>query len=358
MQHVHLKLAKLLLPAALGAGIVHPVIAQTRVTFEGLIDAYGGSMRSSGDLAQTDKISGGGMSTSYIGLKGSEDLGSGMQANFAVASFFRPTIGESGRFPGDTLFSRAANVGLSGAIGAVSLGRSVAPNTQAIVRFNPYGNSPVFSPLGLHLNVPLFNASGWTNSLAGDTGWSNQIRYTALPIAGLIVNLHYQFGETSGHTGKNNVGANLFYLNGPLSLTAFLHKVEVNNPLDTPVGIVKSVAGLKATRQSAWFIGASYDFKRAKLFATYDQTSHDIDLHDKTYSIGATVAAGSGEVMAAWAQTRRGGTGIADRERDTASLGYSYKLSRRTDLYSVIMNDRISNFESGNSIGAGIRHSF
>jgi predicted porin len=332
-------------------------MAQTSVTVEGVIDTFIGSMRSSGDVARTVKIDGSGMTTSWIGFKGSEDLGGGMQANFALAAYFRPDSGDSGRFPGDPMFSRAANVGLSGRFGAVSLGRAAAPTTLSVLRFNPFGNAPTFSPLALHLNIPLLNASRWGNSLAGDTGWSNQIRYSTPPVKDVTVNLHYQFGEAASDS-KKNVGASLSYMGNPLSLTAFIHRVKVNNPLDAPDGIVKSASGLRASRQTAWFIGAGYDFKSVKLFATHDQTTHDIDLHDRTHSIGITVPSGKDEFMAAWAQTRREGTGIPDQRRDTMAVGYSHKPSKRTSLYLVVMHDRISTFDSGSSIGAGIQHRF
>lgn len=357
MQRLYLDSAKLLLAAIVSTFLAHPALAQTAVIVEGVIDAFIGSMRSSGDVARTTKIDSSGMTTSWIGVKGSEDIGSGMQANFALAAYFRPDSGEAGRFPGDPLFSRAANVGLSGRFGAVSLGRAAAPNTLSILRFNPFGNAPTFSPLALHLNIPLLNASRWGNSLAGDTGWSNQIRYTTPAVNDLTATLHYQFGEAAGND-KGNVGADLLYMGSPLSLTAFFHQVEVNNPLNMPVGVVKSVAGLRATRQSAWFIGASYDFTSAKLFGTYDQTAHDIDLHDKTYSIGVTVPVGKDEFMAAWAKTRRDGTRIPDQQRNTMTIGYSYKPSKRTYLYIVAMHDKISTFESGSSIAAGIQQRF
>lgn len=357
MRRVFMKPASLLCAAVLSNLLSDVAMAQTTVTIEGVIDTFVGSMRSSGDVARTRKVDGSGMATSWIGFKGSEELGNGLQANFALAAFFRPDSGESGRFPGDTLFSRAANVGLSGRFGAVSLGRGQAPNTLPILRFNPFGNAPTFSPLALHLTTPLLNASRWGSSLAGDTGWSNQIKYTTPTVKDVTVNLHYQFGEVAG-SNKGNVGIDVLYMGTPLALTAFVHQVEVNNPLDLPGGAVKSVSGLRAMRQTAWFVGASYDFKSVKLFATYDQTAHDIDLHDKTHSISITAPAGKDEFMAAWAQTRRDGAGIPDQQRDTVSLGYWHKPSKRTNFYLVVMHDKISSFERGRSLAAGVLHRF
>jgi predicted porin len=308
-------------------------------------------------------VNSGGLTTSWIGFKGSEDLGNGLKANFLLTSFLQTDTGVQGRFPGDTLFSRDANVGLSGNFGALTLGRELAPQFLPTILFNPFGDSYQFSPLLQHLNVPVLNAdfsTRWANTMASDTGWSNSIRYVTPSFGGLTANLHYQFGEVAGDNGKNNVGMNLLYFNGPLSLTAFYHRVKVNNPLAAPVGIVQvSPTGVNAARQTAWYLGGAYDLKVAKLFATYDRTKHDIDQEDKTWSLGTSVPAGNGKILAAWAQTKRTGAAVgADQKRDTASVGYDYDLSKRTDLYAILMSDKIRSLDRGNSFGVGIRHRF
>jgi predicted porin len=261
------------------------------------------------------------------------------------------------------MFSRDAVVGLSGGFGSISLGRELAPQFLPTILFNPFGDSYVFSPLLLQMNVP---NTGWTNAVASDTGWSNSIRYTTPSIGGLTANLHYQLGERAGDNSKKNLGANVLYLGGPLALTAFYHKVEINNPIDAPLNNVQPAfgpalpGGQTAAEQKAWMLGGAYDLKVAKLFATYGQARHDIDLKDKTASIGATVPLGSGKVLASFAQTRRSGaTSVgAAQKRNTASIGYDYDLSKRTDLYAIYMNDKITDLSRGNSFGAGIRHRF
>ncbi|MDP5008821.1 MAG: porin, partial [Glaciimonas sp.] len=199
----------------------------------------------------------------------------------------------------------------------VSLGRNLAPNFLPSILFNPFGDSFQFSPLILQMDVPWFNASGWTNTTAGDTGWSNEIIYTTPVFGGLKANLHYQFGEQAGKTGKNNIGGNVLYFNGPLALTAFYQKVKVNNPLDIPVGNVQPggniplPSGQFAESQSAWFVGGSYDLTLAKLFATYQQTKHsDISFKDKTLQLGASIPVGNGAILASWARTNRSGDAV------------------------------------------------
>lgn len=350
MQQKSFKLKKLLLSAVLGAAFAAPAVAQTNVTVSGLVDVYAGSMRDAGDTGRTAGVNSGGMTTSWFGFKGTEDLGGGLKAHFLLTSFFQADTGVQGRgFDGDTMWSRDANVGLSGSFGTVSVGRELAPHFLPTILFNPFGDSYTFAPLILHADVP---TSSWRSSIAADTGWSNSIRYITPDFGGLKANLHYQFGEIAGSTGTNNIGANLLYFRGPLALTAFYHNVEVGNPLP---GFLGAPGG--ATNQKAWMIGGSYDFSAAKLFATYGQTRHNIDLDDKTLSLGASVPFGQGKFLASWAQTKRTNLGV-DAKRNTAAFGYDYNLSKRTDLYAVLMHDRVTDLDSGNSFGLGLRHRF
>ncbi len=353
MHHARPRVKKLLLATALASAFAAPALAQTNVTVSGIVDAFAGSMRMAGDPGSAAVVGSGGMTTSWFGFKGSEDLGNGLKANFALTSFFQADTGTQGRFFGDTLFSRDANIGLSGNFGTITLGRGLAPNFLPSILFNPFGDSFTFAPLILHMDVPLMfrpgNTSGLPSTIAADTGWSNEIIYTTPNFGGLSANLHYQFGEQAGDNSKNNVGGNLLYFNGPLSLTAFYENAQLTNPQPA-----------LQNRSKTWFVGGGYDFNVAKLFATYQKTSVDTVNQDfKTWSLGASAPVGAGKVLAAWAQTKADnvvpGTSAT---RNTASLGYDYNLSKRTDVYAIYMNDRVTSLSSGNSFGVGIRHKF
>ena len=357
-------LVKLLMSTAIAAAFASPAFAQTSVNVEGIYDVYVGSMKNSGDTGRATKLDSGGMSTSYLGFKGAEDLGGGMKATFTLGAFFRGDTGASGRFNGDTFFARDANVGLTGNFGAVTLGRSISPVTLPVFLFNPVGDSFSFSPLVLHNAV---STNAWTNTFAGDTGWSNAIRYTTPSFGGLTGNVYYQLGEQVGGGGKNNIGGNVLYFNGPLSLTVAYHDVEVNNPTDTTAAgpsIVKSIpvtatTNLTATEQKLWLVGAAYDFNVVKVFATYDQARHDTDLRDKTGTLGLSIpTGGAGKILGAVAQTRRTSGSFDERRRTTYSVGYDYSLSKRTELYAFLLNDKVTSFENEQSLALGVRHRF
>lgn len=202
--------------------------AQSSVQLTGVVDLYAGSLKFAGDAAKRNVVDSGGLTTSWIGFQGTEDLGGGLKAGFNLGAFMRADTGTPGRFTNDPFFSRDANVSLMGGFGTVALGRGKAPNFLPTIVSNPLGDSFVFAPLVLHANVPLFNASGWGSSAgkalgrttASDTGWSNQITYTTPSLGGLKANLHYQFGEQTGaNDSKKNIGLNALYFAGPLALT-------------------------------------------------------------------------------------------------------------------------------------------
>jgi predicted porin len=337
-------LATCLAASALGAH------AQSTVQVTGLADVYVGSKRMAGDTVSKNVADSGGMTTSWWGMMGSEDLGDGLKASFALTAFFRMDTGDSGRFTGDTQFSRDANVSLSGSFGTVNLGRGKAPNFLPTIAFNPIGDSFTFSPLVLHADVPLFNVTNWKSTVPSDTGWSNQITYTTPDMAGLKANIHYQLGEIATDNGKNNLGLNLMYFSGPLGLTAYWERDQVTNP--TPA--LLTAGGLT---RSVWMVGGSYDATVVKGFMTYGKSSSDnatVFADRTTLSLGLSAPVGSGKVLAAYAKTDvdNGNT------RDTFTVGYDYNLSKRTDLYAMLMSDKITTFESGTSLGLGVRHRF
>ena len=315
---------KLLALAALAA-CAAGAHAQSSVTATGLVDMYVGSMKAPGDDGRTNVVGSGGMTTSWFGFTGSEDLGGGLKANFQLTSFIQVDAGTQGRFPGDTFFSRDANVSLSGGFGSVLLGRWMAPNFLPSVIGNPLGDSFEFSPLILHKNVPLFNASNWKATTPSDTGWSNQIVYSTPNIGGFKANLQYQFGEQPGDNGKKN-----------------------SNP-----AVPNTYLG---TTKKDWMLAAAYDFKAVKPYLSYGQTKADNSPDKaKTLQLGASAPLGGGSLLASWAKTELSASNL---DRKTFTVGYDYYLSKRTDVYAMFMNDRITSQPTGNSFGVGIRHRF
>ncbi len=67
---------------------------------------------------------------------------------------------------------------------------------------------------------------------------------------------------------------------------------------------------------------------------------------------------GAGRFIASWARTERSQAGTTNRERTTLAAGYLHSLSKRTDVYAVVMNDRATGLRSGTGYALGMRHHF
>lgn len=333
--------------------------AQSNVQLSGLVDMYAGSMKKAGDAQRVSALNSGGLTTSWWGMSGTEDLGNGLKAGFNIGAFFTADNGSMGRHGGDNFFARDANVSLSGSFGTLKLGRSMAPNFLPTILFNPYGDSFTISPLVLHANM-----SSSLNTTASDTGWSNQITYSTANYAGFSANLHYAFGESATQEGANNFGANLMYNNGPLALTAFYEQADV-------LGSPKAPTITSGESKENWMLGARYDFGAAKLYATYGQSEQKAafvkSLDQDTFSLGLDVpVTKAGTLKFAVAHSKRDfvAATTADTKRTTATVGYDHFLSKRTDVYSAVMYDRDNQYkgtaspEKGTSVAVGIRHRF
>lgn len=324
--------------------------AQSTVQISGLVDVYAGSMRLAGSPDRTNSVGSGGMTTSWLGFFGKEDLGGGLKAEFALSSFLRADVGTLGRYNGDPAFSRDANVALSGGFGTLRLGRSMAPNFLPTILSNPYGDSFVVSPLVVHANIA--NAPYWgiaNLTTPSDTGWSNQVTYSTPSFGGLKANLHYQFGEQAGDSGKRNAGVNALYFGGPLTLVGFYENAKISNPV--------TLAPMDT--KTNWMVGGNYDFSVVKAYATYGEAKvNATDFEARTISLGLDlpVLNKAGAVKAAVARTKVEGT--LDATRTTASLGYDHFLSKRTDVYGVVMHDKITDLRSGTTVVLGMRHRF
>ena len=69
-------------------------------------------------------------------------------------------------------------------------------------------------------------------------------------------------------------------------------------------------------------------------------------------------AGGAGRVMLTYVQTTKSETTLADVKRRTVGLGYDHTLSKRTDLYTVLLSDRLTGVSTGTTLVAGVRHRF
>lgn len=331
-------LIALSIAGVLTSGVAHAQTQASSVQLYGVVGLYLGKIQRSGQPSVV-QLGHGGLTTSYFGMRGSEDLGAGLKAVFALEAFFQPDNGAMGRTAADPIFSRNSYVGLQGSFGRATVGRQTNPTYVNMGMVSAFGGSTVFSPLVLQSFVATYD-----NAIIGDTVWNNAIQYTSPRWNGFSVTGLYGLGESSSGD-RSNVGLHANYVSG--GLTAVLSTQRVRTPVTAPL-----------SEQKATLLGAAYDFKVVKVFGAHVRTEAE-GTHNETRisSLGVRVPVGRTDaVMAEWSRAHR--DAAAATTRNTASLGYDHVLSKRTNVYVVYGRDRLSGRDTGNSYAVGIRHSF
>src|SRR5690625_2520433 len=290
------------------------------------------------------------------GLRGSEDLGDGLRFIFQLESGFDIATGNQlqGDDDNDRLFGREAHFGLAGDNwGQLTFGRQ----TTVTSLYMP----GVASPFGSSFMQANYGA---TFSAANTTRYDNMIQYQTPSFAGFQAGLGYSFnidGKQEGTSKLNGVKtkhdnkawtAALRYANGPIAVGASYDQY-------TDRGGIKNYSGdFGRVTAKEWALAGSYDFEVAKLYLGGGQTrdgffTNQFDgyglgqsfqaqkgLRVNNYTVGLSAPVGAGEIMASWAMgdLRKAPHGLRDgcsynyKKQQTYSLGYTYPLSKRTNV--------------------------
>lgn len=205
--------------------------AQTSLTLYGVIDAglryetHGVSYGPDGAPQATGrKISiadGGGLTESYWGLKGNEDLGGGLSAQFNVESHFGPNSGAIVPANSDNFF-QVAFVGLtSTTLGQLMLGRQYNVAFEGVSM--TYGSNLWAGP-----QDPYFNLFKPEQTMLAGARTSNMIQYIA-QLGGFYLLAQYApGGHAGGGAAGSQYGAAVVYApdKGPFTLGASVMRIR------------------------------------------------------------------------------------------------------------------------------------
>jgi predicted porin len=290
-------------------------MAQSAVTLYGIADIWLGSVKTEAagtSLTQT-KLESGGVNGSRWGLKGSEDLGGGLKANFDLQAGINLDNG-AGTSTTATAFSRQSWVGFSGGFGAVRVGRTTTAYDDV-----SGASDAVFDSV----------LSGW-NGVFKSTGYSarqdNMLYYQAPSMGGFSGAISYALGENKTATtdATSTTSLNLTYGAGPLAVQ-FAYQVEdIANTVALP-------SDKAFTR-----LGASYNFGVATAKATYGRATNmsNADGADATeWQLGVDYPVSAALTLSANIARSTDNAAAGDNVRDGFGIGASYTLSKRTFLY-------------------------
>lgn len=319
-------------------------LAQADVGVFGTLDAGYNVTKLPGAQTSNTAFQSGGMTTSFVGINGKEDLGNGNKAFFEVSSYLNLGNGATIGGQSQNSFARSAFVGLANnTFGTLTIGRQYSPSYRPLTAFNAYGESETYSPL---LHATYFgNTGNPTVLLYNDTGWDNSVAYTTPNVSGVTVTVQ----DARNGLGAHNDGVNAIYSANGLGLMAYYQKTEFASSNGYPVDLF---AGSRPA--TAKGLGASYDLKVAKVFATWqDATDKALSLSGKTTQVSALVPVGAGNVMAEYAHSNFGPV-----KYNEYAIGYDYNLSKRTDVYATAGRTNVTALTAGQTLGAGLRVRF
>jgi len=358
------------LVALAALAVVSAASAQSTVTLYGIVDMGVATLKDSTATADYTKngVQQGTMSNSRFGFKGTEDLGGGLKANFAL---------EFGTSPDEStvaLSNRVGTVGLSGNFGALTIGR----------QYTPYHNVQIAMDLAGNLNATPGYVVNNHNFNGGRA--SNAVNYQSPSFGGFSAAV--QVGAGGATTASETVvtggaqaegksfGLSGIYAAGPL--VAGLAYNDVTNPNAVLVGygpitgtpaIATVGFGAGSTEVKVWAAGASYDFTVVKASLAYSRltdtkiaaTASDVTSNGYNFSVAAPFGA----------TTLVANLGRATVKQDSSATdgtitGYqlmaNYALSKRTTAYAVYGNDKLdlngSEALKRTSTAVGVRHTF
>ncbi len=290
----------------------------------------------------------GGVALSFWGIRGSEDLGDGLKANFALQGNFNATNGTAGG-PNSTgatsLFNQQANVGISGAFGAIKAGRVISPIFSAFtstdVRAGAYFGSGLTAVVGMNSATGSFSGAN-SNASIGSLYNDNALVYSSPVINGFVGSVEVTIGGVSGNaTALRQSAATLTYSDPNWKFDALIYSGHDNGLIAsfTPTGNntdrLMQMGGLYTdgawSFATAWFKGSNPSKSVAGMNPALlggAQTSGDLTMFSLGlgYKVSATVNLTSGYYELK-------DQANAGNHANMFAIGADYNFSAKTKLY-------------------------
>ena len=327
--------------AGIGAELCSAALAaqaQTEFTAYGNLDWSYGRFEPSG-LIREHRVNSNSLSATFVGANLKRGFDEGWTIGVNVETFLRFQDLKTGRSESDPLLSRNAFVSVASNYGTVRVGRLQTYLFDTTTRFNAFGNSFAVSPAIRHI----FGA-GNLEGVQGDFYWNRAVSYTTPNWQGVTGNVMLARGG-KGVEG-DYAGGNVVISRGLLAVALSVQKVNINDGINDP------------TDETAWQLGATYNFGLARVFGLYTQTQdRGLDVRSRIASAGVSVPLGPGTVLAQVGYTTATGPAV-DRKHTSTSVGYVYPYDSRTDFYLVGMDDRIKGQTNGLTVAGGVRFKF
>jgi predicted porin len=337
---------KNMIALAVTAAFALPAFAQSSITLYGVIDEGINYTSNAGDKSAYQLESGYAQGSRW-GLKGSEDLGSGLKAIFDLENGF--DVNSGGLQEGGRIFGRQAFVGLTSAnYGTLTFGRQYDSVVDYLAPTTANGN------WGGYLLSHPYDNDNTDNSFRVN----NTVKYASPSFAGLQFGGTYSFSNETGFANNRTYSLGGQYTNGGLLVGAAY--LEANNPGLTADGsIATDDANFISERLRIFGGGVNYTFGSATVGFAYTNTNvGQPSATDTSVYVGAITPPNGGTMTALkfqnfevngkyqftpaffvgvqyvyTAATMDATSGNENPRYHTFGLMADYNLSKRTDFY-------------------------
>ncbi len=330
---------KKLLSTVIVAALAAPMAAMADTTLYGQIHMNVGAI----DDGVTDEMAVRNHA-SRLGVKGSEDLGNGLKANFQLEWEVSPdedgagSLGSGQNGGGDGGFARRNQwVGLSSdSWGEVRIGRHDIPTKMAQGKFDQFNDTD--GDIGGIVN----GEHRADNVIAYISNDFNGLSFAAAAIAGEGTNTN------DGLADAYDLAA--MYSNGPifasLSYLSYGEGIVGFGGANVEPSLVRLVGTYNVTE----------DLMVGGMYATYDADATTGD--EDTWGLSAKFSMGSNAIKAQY-MTSETDTAGADFEEDEWSIGFDHSFSKRTTGYVMYNDYETENANSEyDSFTVGVVHKF
>jgi predicted porin len=324
-------------------------MAQSSVTLSGIVDVNVQRF-DMGSNGKATMVGNGGLSTSRLVFRGTEDLGGGLYGGFWLEGSINPDTGEgrntnlnnqpSGAAAGPAgttgfKFDRSSYVSLgSKSMGELRLGHDFIPTHWSSIYFDP------FNANGVARAGNLTFAGVTAGSLPTAITASNSVSYW------LPSNLGGVYGMAMVAVGENNTGA----ANEDDGNLAGFRLGYATGPFDVAVAMTRTrnlASGTIGAYRHA-NIGGTYNAGFAKFFALYNVITVGLstgEVKKNTAEVGAHIPVGkAGRIRVSYVTvddkssgslTNANGSLRNGNDANQWGLGYVHDLSKRTALYAT-----------------------
>jgi predicted porin len=183
----------------------------------------------------------------------------------------------------------------------------------------------------------------------------NTVKYASPVFSGISGEVAYGFGEDTNSGANRNVGGSIGYSDSALNVRLAYHRA--NNATNT-------------IHTTNTMLAANYNFEVAKVFAAVSDNDQPLLTVGKSrdFLLGVTVPFGKHNFIASY--INKDGRSASNWAANQVGLGYTYALSKRTNIYAAwanIDNKRGATYTVGNNSEAGtgdkafnlgVRHTF